>query len=104
MSDHFLAERLPRLGPRQMAELRKYPGEYTPRLGKRATLAERLERRLANPVNQAYGLTEAEVELDGSHRPAADARGPVGRVPRRAENSRGGIRRTGRVGRCRLSA
>jgi hypothetical protein len=82
-SDDFVAavrdrrpKKAPSLGPRQVAELRKHHADYGPRLQKIRAIAGGLERRLSNLVNQAYGLTEAEVELMWR---TAPPRMPVGR-------------------------
>ena len=82
-SDDFVAavrdrrpKKAPSLGPRQIAELRKHHADYGPRLQKIRAVAGGLERKLAHLVNQAYGLTEAEVELMWR---TAPPRMPVGR-------------------------
>jgi hypothetical protein len=83
VSDDFVAavrERLPRgaasPGPRQVAALRHAHAEYAPRLNSLAAVAAGLERKLAQLVNEAYGLTPEEVDLMWR---TAPPRMPVGR-------------------------
>ena len=54
---------VPRLTPAALSELRTvYAGQAEPLQDARAEAAK-LERRLSDLVNTAYGLTEAEVDL-----------------------------------------
>ena len=52
-----------RLSPAALRELQKSYEEYTPRIRNLNSAAERLERRLSDLVNVAYGLTPEEVAL-----------------------------------------
>ena len=52
-----------RLSPAALRELQKSYEEYTPRIRNLNSAAERLERRLSDLGNVAYGLTPEEVAL-----------------------------------------
>lgn len=52
-----------RLTPATLRELQKAYDEYTPQIRDLNAEAERLERRLSDMVNEAYGLTPDEVAL-----------------------------------------
>jgi type I restriction-modification system DNA methylase subunit len=52
-----------KLSPKDIAELKKAFGDYTPPLQARQHEINRLERLVSELVNQAYGLTTEEVDL-----------------------------------------
>jgi hypothetical protein len=67
-SDDFLGEvkkrrgRGSRLSPADIKALRQTHGEYAPQIQAIAAESETLEHKLSDLVNQAYGLTEAEID------------------------------------------
>ena len=69
-SDEFIAEvkkrrprGAPRLTPTELRELGDTHEQYANPSRTRRTRIQKLERHLSDLVNQAYGLTKAEVEL-----------------------------------------